>query len=223
MRQPEAATEPARRRVDAQRNRHRILQAAQAAFGDPDADVSMAEIARRAGIGSATLYRNFADRGLLLEALYSKEIAAICHAAALDEGGSAGVQLVRWLRQFYDYFTGKRVLAAELLKYTDTDSPVFSTGFARIVAAATPLVDAAHESSELRADLGLEQVLALIASVANIPGDMAYRQPILDAALQALQPVTRRALNAAPRLPIKPKRSTRGTWWPQQLRRELCG
>ena len=53
---------PAARRVDAERNRERILDAARAAFADPDADVSMAEISRRAGVGSATLYRNFANR-----------------------------------------------------------------------------------------------------------------------------------------------------------------
>jgi AcrR family transcriptional regulator len=186
--QPETPTEPARRRADAQRNRERILAAARAAFTDPDADVSMAEIARQAGIGSATLYRNFADRRMLLEALYAEEIAVICRAAATGEGGSAGSRLTTWLRRFYAYFTSKRVLAAELLEHTDADSPVFIIGFARIVDAASPLADAAHESGELRNDLSLEQVLALIASIANIPGDSTYRQPILDAALDALRP-----------------------------------
>jgi AcrR family transcriptional regulator len=58
--------QPAARRVDAERNRERILDAARAAFADPDADVSMAEISRRAAVGSATLYRNFANRRELL-------------------------------------------------------------------------------------------------------------------------------------------------------------
>lgn len=186
MKQQEVAVEPARRRVDAQRNRDKILAAAQAAFADPDADVSMIEISRRAGIGSATLYRNFADRRSLLEALYSEETAAICQAAATSEGATAIARLQAWLRRFYDYFTSKRVLASELLEHTDSDSPVFGVGFDRIMAAADPLVNAAHEAGELRGDLALEQILALIASIANIPGDPAYRQPILNAALDAL-------------------------------------
>lgn len=188
MTQPETPIDPARRRVDAQRNRDQILAAARAAFADPDADVSMAEIARRAGTGSATLYRNFANRRILLEALYAEEIAVICQAAATSEGGSAGSRLATWLRRFYAYFTSKRVLAAEMLERTDADSPVFNAGFARIVDAASPLVDAAHASGELRNDLSLEQILALVASIANIPGDATYRQPILDAALDALHP-----------------------------------
>jgi AcrR family transcriptional regulator len=187
MTQPEPTVASTRRRADAQLNRDKILTAAQAAFADPDADVSMAEIARRAGIGSATLYRNFADRRTLLEALYSAEITSICQAAETSEGVTPAARLDTWLRGFYDYFTHKRVLASELLEHVDGNSPVFNAGYARIIAAAGPLADAAHASGELRGDLTLEQILALIASVANIPGDLAYRAPILDASLDALR------------------------------------
>lgn len=174
------------RRVDAQRNREKILAAAHAAFADPDADASMAEIARRAKIGSATLYRNFADRRALLEALYGEEIAAICHAAETCEGATAGARLAAWLRRFYSYFLNKRVLAGELLELVGETSPVFRTGFARVVGAAELLVQAAHRSGELREDLTAEQVLAFVASISNIPGDQEFRSPILTAALDAL-------------------------------------
>lgn len=187
MKNAEPAAGSARRRIDAQRNRDKILAAAQAAFADPAADVSMAEIARRAGIGSATLYRNFSDRRTLLEALYREEITAICQAAATSEGATAVEKLQAWLRRFYDYFTSKRVLAGELLEHVDSQSPVFDTGYARIIAAADPLVNAARTSGELRDDLGVEQILALVASIANIAGDPSYREPILDAALDALR------------------------------------
>ncbi|GKT37247.1 TetR/AcrR family transcriptional regulator [Aduncisulcus paluster] len=150
---------PARRRVDAQRNRDKILAAARAAFADPQADVSMAEIARRANIGSATLYRNFADRRILLEALYGEEIAAICRAAETSEGATAGARLQAWLYRFYDYFLHKRVLASELLELAGDASP---------------------------ADITAEQILAFIASIANIPGEPEFRKPILIAALDAL-------------------------------------
>ena len=181
-----SASEPVRRRLDAQRNHDKILTAAQAAFADPDADVSMAEIARRAGIGSATLYRNFASRRTLLEALYREEIDAICRAASDGDADPPAARLTRWLRRFSDYFTSKRVLAGELLEHTDSHDPVFDTGYARIVAAAQPLVAAAHAAGELRRDLTVEQILALVAAIANIPGDPAYRGPILEAALDGL-------------------------------------
>lgn len=174
------------RRVDAQRNREKILAAARAAFADPEADASMADIARRANIGSATLYRNFADRRALLEALYSEEIAAVCHAAQTCDDVTAGARLHSWLRHFYGYFLNKRVLASELLDLAGAESPVFREGFALVLGAADQLVQEAHRSGELRDDLDAERILALIASIANIPGAPDFRAPILTAALDAL-------------------------------------
>ena len=69
------------KRADAQRNRDKILAAAREAFADPAAEVSMAEVARRAGVGMATLYRNFAGKRELLEALYVDEVDAVVEAA----------------------------------------------------------------------------------------------------------------------------------------------
>jgi AcrR family transcriptional regulator len=179
---------PATRRVDAERNRERILNAARAAFADPDADVSMAEISRRAGVGSATLYRNFANRRELLEALYVDEIDAVCQAAATIAGDSPADILMAWLRRFYAYFTSKRFVAAELLEHADRDDPVFGAGLTRVLNASRPLLRAAQQSREVRTDLTLEQILDMIAAVAKIPGDPGYREPILGAALDALRP-----------------------------------
>jgi len=177
------------RRVDAERNRERILIAARDAFADPEADVSMAEISRRAGVGSATLYRNFANRRQLLEALYVDEIDAVCEAAATIGGDTPGASLTAWLRRFYAYFTSKRLVAAELLKHSDADDPVFGTGYARVLDAGRPLLLAAQASGETRSDLTLEQILDMIAAIAKIPGDASYREPILRAALDSLRPI----------------------------------
>ena len=179
---------PAARRVDAGRNRQRILDAARAAFADPDADVSMAEISRRAGVGSATLYRNFANRRELLEALYVDEIDAVCQAAATITEDSAKAILVTWLHRFYAYFTSKRFVAVELLEHADRDDPVFGAGRTRVLDASRPLLRAAQESGEIRTDLTLEQILDMVAAIAKIPGDAGYREPILRTALDALRP-----------------------------------
>jgi AcrR family transcriptional regulator len=181
-----SAPQPLIRRVDAERNRGRILAAARAAFADPDADVSMAEISRRAGVGSATVYRNFANRRELLEALYVEEIDAVCDAATTATEENPGARLLAWLLRFYAYFTSKRVVAAELLQHTDSDAPVFGTGRARVLAAGRPLLRSAQDSGDVRVDLTLEQILDMVAAIANIPGSADYREPILRAALDAL-------------------------------------
>ena len=177
----------AARRADARRNRERILAAARDAFNKPAADVSMAEIARRAGIGPATLYRNFANRRGLLEALYVDEIDALCAAAAeTDAVRGQGDRFLGWLRRFYDYFVSKRFVAEALLEHAGAESPVFGTGYARVVAAGRPLLQAAVVSGDIRTELSLEQILDLIASVAKIPGSADYRQPILEVVLATL-------------------------------------
>jgi AcrR family transcriptional regulator len=120
------------RRADAERNRDKILAAARTAFADPEAEVSMAEVSRRAGVGMATLYRNFPGRQELLEALYTDEVDAVCKAAAITgghsiDGETPGAALVAWLHRFFAFTTSKRHIAAELLKQTDYSNPLFKT------------------------------------------------------------------------------------------------
>jgi AcrR family transcriptional regulator len=180
--------QPPARRADAERNRETILTAARAAFADPDADISMAELARRAGVGQATLYRNFSSRRELLEALYVDEVDAVCEAAATVDGRTPGATFTTWLHRFFIYFTSKRKVASELLEHSDTDNPVFGASRPRVLAAGQPLLQAAQHSHEVRADLTLEQILDMVGAIAKIHGDPNYLEPILHAALDGLRP-----------------------------------
>jgi AcrR family transcriptional regulator len=60
-------------RKDAMRNRQAILGAARSLFAE-SGEVSMVEIARRAGVGQATLYRNFPDRTALAAEILGEHI-----------------------------------------------------------------------------------------------------------------------------------------------------
>jgi AcrR family transcriptional regulator len=174
------------RRADAARNRETILATARAAFAAGEGAISMAEIARRAGVGMATLYRNFPGRRELLEALYVDEVDALCDAAATLEG-PPGEALATWLGRFLAYFVSKRPISAELLQHADPSDPVFDGNRARVLAAARPLLAAAQQGGEIRGDLTLEQVLDMVIAIAKIPGEPDYRDPILRAALDGLR------------------------------------
>jgi AcrR family transcriptional regulator len=174
------------RRTDAERNRDKIIAVARAAFADAEADVSMAEISRRAGVGMATLYRNFPGRRELLETLYSEEVDAICGATELTGDQTPGEALVCWLRQLFVFFASKRHIASELLKHTGGGDQVFGGGRARVIAAGQPLLAAAQRAREVRGDLTIEQILDLIHAIATIPGDTTYTQAILQTALDGL-------------------------------------
>ena len=175
------------RRADAERNRDKILAAARTAFADPDAEVSMAEISRRAEVGMATLYRNFPGRQELLEALYTDEVDAVCEAAATIDGETPGAALVAWLHRFSAFSTSKRHIAAELLKQTDRSNPLFKNNRTRVIAAGRPLLAAAQHAGDVRDDLTLEQILDMIVAIAAIHGNTGYTGPILQAAVDGLR------------------------------------
>jgi AcrR family transcriptional regulator len=201
---PQLESGPPARRADAERNRGKILEAARAAFADPEAQISMAEISRRAGVGMATLYRNYPSRRELLEALYIDEVDAVCEAARiLDAAGTRdtagtrdaqtpGALLAAWLHRFFAFFNSKRHVGAELLKNSDDSAPFLSKNRDRVLAAGRPLLIAAQHSGEVRDDLTLEQVLDMVIAIATIQGDPGYLEPILQTGLDGLRPPAKR-------------------------------
>jgi AcrR family transcriptional regulator len=176
------------RRADAERNRDKILGAARAAFADLDAEISMAEISRRAGVGMATLYRNFPGRRELLEALYTQEVNAVCEAAGTLEAQTPGAAFNAWLHRFFAFITSKQPVGTELLKHSGGSAPVMGESRRRVTAAGRPLLLAAQRAYEIREDLTLEQVLDMIVAIASIHGEPGYLEPILQAALDGLRP-----------------------------------
>ena len=146
----------------------------------------MAEIARRAEVGMATLYRNFPGRRELLEALFAEEVEELCQAAG-HVSGAPGDALIAWLRRFTVFHHSKHPIAAELLRHTDAADAVFGSSRDRVLAAGTPLLIAAQQAHQVRGDLGLDQVLDLVLAAATIRGEPAYIEPILQAALDGLR------------------------------------
>jgi AcrR family transcriptional regulator len=70
-------------RADARRNRERVLEAARQVFAAQGVDAPMSTVARRAGVGVATLYRRFPTRSALVAAAFDDQVA-VC-ATAFEE------------------------------------------------------------------------------------------------------------------------------------------
>jgi AcrR family transcriptional regulator len=175
------------RQAQAERNRDTILAAARTAFAEQDVEISMAEISRRAGVGMATLYRNFPGRRELLEALCIDEVKDVCKAAETVQGETPGERLDAWLYQFFTFFNNNHHIA-ELLKHTSDDAaPFLETTRTRVLAAGRPLLLAAQQTHEIRDDLTLEQVVRMIIAIATIHSDPNYVEPILRTALDGLR------------------------------------
>jgi AcrR family transcriptional regulator len=181
------------RRAAAARNRDRILTAARAAFTDPDAEISMAEIARRAGVGMATVYRNFPGRRELLEAVYIDEIDAVCDAAQTLKADTPGAAFVAWLRVVLAFVPNKRAIVSQLLEHTGHDDPLLLTNRARALDTGRPLLTAAQQADEIRDDLTFEQIIDMINAIAKIPAGPDYLEPMFQTLLDGLRPPETRA------------------------------
>jgi AcrR family transcriptional regulator len=175
------------RRADAERNRAKILAAARSAFADPQAEVSMAEVSRRAGVGMATLYRNFPGRRELLETLYIDEVNVICDAAEVVTAAGPGATFLLWLERFFQFIVSKHPVGTELLKDSGGSAPIMGESRRRVIAAGRPLLRAAQRAQEVRANLTLEQMLDMIVAIASIHGETDYLEPILSAVLNGLR------------------------------------
>src|SRR5919112_5514942 len=87
-------------RADARRNFDALLAAAREAFAEQGSDASLEDIARRAGVGIGTLYRNFPTRQDLFESVYLGEVEELCAAAEAAMAQPPWEALASWLRRF---------------------------------------------------------------------------------------------------------------------------
>src|ERR1051325_5805783 len=113
------------KRADARRNYEKVLAAAREAFAEGGESMALEEIARRAGVGIGTLYRNFPNRQALLEALYVEEVEEMARSAAAFDGDDPWEALTQWFQRLIAYIGTKRALAAELQNYLDRDAELF--------------------------------------------------------------------------------------------------
>ncbi len=159
------ATRPLR--ADAQRNYQALLTAASAAFADHGADdVSLEEIARRAGVGIGTLYRHFPARRDLLAAVYTDQVDALrVRADELLESGPPDQALATWLRAVVDFGRTKRNLSTALLASFDKESELLSSCSAVMRESAAALLSRAQQAGTVRADASAADVLRLVHAI----------------------------------------------------------
>lgn len=163
-------------RADAQRNREQIVAAAGALFAERGPDVSMDEVARRAGVGVGTLYRRFPDRESLVRAVAFDGFHRVVARArvAVDESdpwhgltrfvhhAATGLRLAAWLSMWFartwDAIRLEREqeqLRAELLDLLDG------------------LVSRAQREGSLRPDVAVGDLVVLLALVLRpLPGPL---------------------------------------------------
>lgn len=154
-------------RADARRNRDKILTAAVRVFAEEGLDAHLERIAKEAGVGSATLYRNFPTREALIEAAYRNELAQLCDAVPGLLAAKPPYEALRaWTRLFLDYVTAKLGMADALRAIAATGQNPYAQSRDMIEAALTTLMDACAADGSIRRDTSPADVGAALAGIA---------------------------------------------------------
>jgi AcrR family transcriptional regulator len=154
-------------RADARRNYDALLTAADELFATNGPDVALDEIARRAGVGNATLYRHFPDRRDLLVAVCVSEVKALCALGEhLETDPDAGRALTSWLRAYIEHVGAKHGLAAAFATGRREDSELVEACQAAVEAIGTALLQRAQKSGTVRTDVTLRDVITLVNAIA---------------------------------------------------------
>jgi AcrR family transcriptional regulator len=171
-------------RSDARRNFDALIEAGRDAFAEHGVDASLEDIARRAGVGIATLYRNFPTRDSLVEAVYLDEVAGVASFAE-DLGDLPPFDaLAAWLRRFADYVSRKRVLLDGL----NRDSELLQTCREVMYQSGEPLLRRAQSAGLVRPDIGIDDAVRLVAGVASVAfPSPEQRERVVDMALDGLR------------------------------------
>ncbi|MFC8505719.1 TetR/AcrR family transcriptional regulator [Streptomyces sp. NPDC057411] len=170
-----ADTAPVRRvprpRADALRNRERIVTAAREMFVEFGAQVPLDEIARRAGVGNATLYRNFPERGDLVREVVNSLMARVTERAL--EAAEQEADTFAALRRFVHAAADERIGALCPMLDGDFDKhhPDLHAEQERLEEAVQGLVDRAQAAGRLRADVGVGDLMVAVSQLTRpLPG-----------------------------------------------------
>jgi AcrR family transcriptional regulator len=177
---------PSRRpkRADARRNFDALVTAAREAFQDQGAQVSLEDVARRAGVSIATLYRNFPTREDLVEEVNREAVEALCRSADDVAGLEPWDALTTWLRHFVEYIGTKLAFAESLNRTTDG----FQACRRAMREAGGPLLVRAQEAGLARPESSIDDILRMISGITAVEYvDEAQRERVFGFALSGLR------------------------------------
>jgi AcrR family transcriptional regulator len=166
-------------RADARRNRARLLEAAQTLFRNRGLDVSVAEIAEAAGVGRGTLFRNFASKEDLIEAVVAERMRdAAAQGRELLESENPGAALFEFLGEM----VGRQQLDRALFEAIDETwlcKEVIRPAHAEIVEILAALLARAQAVGEVRRDVGAMDLLMMSKGACSAAAAFAQADPAI--------------------------------------------
>ncbi|HEX7303808.1 TetR/AcrR family transcriptional regulator [Lentzea sp.] len=181
-------------RADAKANHDRLLAVAGTVITEHGTDASMRDIARKAGVGLATLQRHFPTRESLLEALLRTGFDELTDRAAQVEATSPPDEaLVLWLRDFIALCTNYRGVVGSMMQAIEDPDSALHTSCVAMRGSGARLLTRAQEAGEARTDLDGADLFALVSSLVWLrdqPGLEGRAERLFDLVMSAV--VTKR-------------------------------
>jgi AcrR family transcriptional regulator len=177
-------------RADAQRNRDSILTTAVRVFAEEGLNAHIERIAKEAGVGTATLYRNFPTREILIEAAYRNEVSRLCEAAPDLLATMPPREALRaWMGRFIDFSTAKLGMADALRALIESGGNPYAQSQDMLLAALSSLKQAGAEGGTVRSDVSSADMLASLTGIAltsSKPEQREQAERLLDLVLDGL-------------------------------------
>ncbi|GIJ30796.1 TetR family transcriptional regulator [Micromonospora qiuiae] len=182
-------------RADAQRNRARILAAAEATLADKGPSASTEEIAHRAEVAVGTIFRHFPTKEALVEAVFVAGLRQLAEQARrLCTAPEPGAAFITFLTEAITRSTAKHAFARQM---GGDNTAVMSRGPVAEAAqdlrrAMTALLDRAQRAKEIRGDIDITAVVALLVGASraaeHTDGDERLRETVLAVVVDGLRP-----------------------------------
>jgi AcrR family transcriptional regulator len=177
MQKKRSQTAQRKPRMDAQRNRERILAVAREAFTRFGADASLDDIAKQAGVGAGTLYRHFPTRDALIEAVYRSEVEKLAAAGRRFAETMLPMDALRaWMLLFVDHIAAKQIIAPALNSLVGGPSRLYEGSRSLIQGAIDALVKRAIKNGDIRRDLDPFDLLRALIGVSHVASGSGWQQ-----------------------------------------------
>ncbi|GAA4561222.1 TetR/AcrR family transcriptional regulator [Planotetraspora kaengkrachanensis] len=154
-------------RADARKNYDQLLAVASAVVAEEGADASLRDIARKAGVGLATLYRHFPTREALLEVLLRTGFDELAtRADELETSSSPEDALASWLRDCVAYAHEYRGVTTLMMAAIEDTESALHASCVTMRAAGTRLLARAQAAGTARTDIDGTDLFALVGALA---------------------------------------------------------
>jgi AcrR family transcriptional regulator len=184
QKQSPPATVARRPRVDAQRNRERILEVAREAFTQHGPEATLDDIARRAEVGPGTLYRHFPTRDALIEAVFRSQVEKLTAAGQRYAVTMRPVVALReWMLMFIDYVANKLLILPAMDTLPGGSMRLIEGTRGSIHSTFRGLVERAVDSGDLRAGTDPDDIIRALVGVfhtTSLPGWELSARRIVD-------------------------------------------